>query len=102
MTTVQKLDIFDPALPPERLVTREEMLVIFGVDKTGLRRAIRAGRLPSEAERNWIGKASIWYVGQLREFFRGKCQDAIRRDRAAAKSAPPTSCATPTTPPRSC
>lgn len=85
-----KLDLFDPALLPERPVTAEEMQAAFGVTDTTLRRAIKAGRLPAAAEQRWLLQQSVWYVGQIREFFRGKCQEAIRKDRAAAKSAPPS------------
>lgn len=88
-------DLFDPTLLPERPVTGAEMQAAFGISGDALRAAVLSGKLPPAAEVNWMRNCSIWYVGQIREFFRGKCQEAIRKDRVAAKSAPPTSCSMP-------
>ena len=88
-------DLFDPTLLPERPVTGAELQAAFGISGDALRAAVLSGKLPPAAEVNWMRNCSIWYVGQIRVFFRGKCQEAIRKDRAAAKSAPPTSCAMP-------
>ncbi len=79
-------DLFDPTLLPERVVTIEEVRSVFGLSTTaGLDKAIAAGRVPVAAGK--MARSRIWYVGQLREWFRVRCAVATRSSIKNAKTA---------------
>lgn len=87
MTQEKKFDIFDPALLPERIVTADEMKLAFGIKDDALRDAwAENDKLPPPAEQRWFKSASIWYVGQLRAWFRSRADAAVRRDKKAQKT----------------
>lgn len=87
MTDTPKFDIFDPNLLPERPVSMGEMMSAFDADRDALRNAWKKNKLPPPAEENWFRGENIWYVAQLRDWFRVRAENASKRDRRNLKTA---------------